>query len=291
MKPCHCGDAPAGLRRRAVPVLPGEQPAAQRRPGEHAHAQRLGGRHDLALHPALQQRVLDLGADQRRAARPGALPGRGLRGLPAGEVADPDVPGPAGGDGEVAGGQRLLERRRLVPGVQLPEVDVVQPEPLQGGVEGGQQVPAGGAAAHRPGAGPAHGLGRDQDVGPGDDVGEQVPEGPLALAVAVDVGGVDQRAAGVDEGRQLHGRLVLVGVAAPRHGAQCQPGHDQPASSQRPLLHDRPTYRRRPTVTGQPPTLRGGAAGRARFGPYCVALVPPSRRARRRPPSAREALT
>ena len=104
-------------------------------------------------------------------------------------------------------------------------------------------MPAGGAAAHRPGPGAADGLGRDQDVGPGDDVGEQVAEGALALAVAVDVGGVDQRAAGVDERRQLHGGLVLVGVAAPRHGAERQPGHDQATAPQRPLLHERPTYR------------------------------------------------
>src|SRR3712207_8045115 len=41
-----------------------------------------------------------------------------------------------------------------------------------------------------------------------------------SVPVAVHVGSVDQRAAGVDEGRQLHRGLVLVGVPAPGHRAQ-----------------------------------------------------------------------
>ena len=251
MKPCHCGEAPRESGGVPCRYLPVRMPRPSGDQASTPEPERLGGRHDLALDAALQQRVLDLGADERGAAGPGPLPGRGLRGLPAGEVADPDVAGPAGGDGEVAGGQRLLERRGVVPGVQLPQVDVVEAEPLERGVERGQQVAAGGAAAHRPGRGAADGLGRDQHVVARDDVGEQAAEGALALAVAVDVGGVDQRAAGVDEGRELHGGLVLVGVAAPGHGAQRQPGHDQAAAPERPLFHERPTYRRTPTGTGQ----------------------------------------
>src|SRR3954452_4722140 len=98
-------------------------------------------------------------------------------------------------------------------------------------------------------------------------------QGALALAVAVDVGRVDQRAAGVDEGGELHGRLVLVGVAAPGHGAQRQPGHDQTASPECALLHDRPTYRRTTTVTGQPGNRR--AVRRvAQVGPLPCRPVP-----------------
>src|SRR5918993_434702 len=260
------GGGAAGLRRRAVPVLAGQQPATERRPGQDAEPHRLRGGHHLPLDAALEERVLDLGADDRRPAGPRALPGRRLRGLPAGEVADADVARPPGADRLVARGEGLLERRRLVPGVQLPEVDVVEAQALEGGVERRQQVPTPRAAAHRSGRRPADGLGRDQHVGARDDVGEQVPEGALALAVAVHVGGVDQRAAGVDEGGELHGGLVLVGVPAPRHRAQRQPGHDQTTPPQRALLHEGPTYRRTPPGTGEHPGARSGAAGR-RPGP------------------------
>src|SRR4029453_7746444 len=91
--------------------------------------------------------------------------------------------------------------------------------------------------------------------------------GAPALAVAVGGGGVDQGAARVDERGQLHGGLVLVGVAAPRHGAQREPGHAQTASSQRALFHERKTYRRPPTGIGEHRNRRGGAAGRRRCAP------------------------
>ena len=95
-KPAKCGGAAARVGGRAVPVLAGQHAAAQRRPGQQAEPERRGGRHDLALDAALQQRVLDLGGHQRRPARPRPLPGRRLRGLPAGVVRDPGVAGPAG---------------------------------------------------------------------------------------------------------------------------------------------------------------------------------------------------
>ena len=50
--------------------------------------------------------------DDRCATRPRLLPGRGPAGLPAGVVGDADVARPAGGDGRVERGQRLVERRR-----------------------------------------------------------------------------------------------------------------------------------------------------------------------------------
>src|SRR4051794_10369823 len=98
-------------------------------------------------------------------------------------------------------------------------------------------------------------------------------ERALALPVAVDVGGVHERAAGVDERRELHRGLVLVGVPAPGHRAQGEPGHDQPAPTQRPLLHDRPTYRRTGGGTGDTRTFGAPRRGLARFpawaGPPC----------------------
>ena len=59
----------------------------------------------------------------------------------------------------------------------------------------------------------------------------------LALAVGVDVCGVDERAACLAEGEQLRGGVVLVGVAAPRHRAEGEPGDDQTAAAEMTLLH------------------------------------------------------
>src|SRR5690348_17628122 len=48
----------------------------------------------------------------------------------------------------------------------------------------------------------------------------------------------DQRAARGHEGGQLLARLVLVGVAAPRHGAQAEPAHRESTVTEIALLHD-----------------------------------------------------
>jgi hypothetical protein len=121
--------------------------------------------------------------------------------------------------------------------VQLPEVDVVGAEPGEGGVEGRQQVAARGAAAHRTRTGDAVRLGGDQHLVAGDDVGEQPSEDPLAVAAGVDVGRVDERAAGLAEGDELRRGVVLVGVAPPRHRAEGEPGDDQAAAAEVTLLH------------------------------------------------------
>ena len=237
------GGGPAGLDGRLVPVLAGEQSPAQRRPGQHPHAECLGGRQDLPLHATLQQGVLDLGAHHGAAARPGPLPGGRLGGLPAGEVADPDVAGAPRGDGGVGRRQGLLERGGLVPGVQLPQVHVVDAEPLERGVERGQEVAPRRAAPHRAGMRATDGLGGDQHVGPRDDVGQQVPESALAVAVAVHVGRVDQGSAGVDEVRRAAARPRPRRCPGPTSSCERQSRHHQAASPELTLLHGGPTYR------------------------------------------------
>ena len=92
---------------------------------------------------AVEQGVLHLVRGQRRPAGHGALPGRGLRRLPAGVVRDPDVRRPAGRHRRVERRQRLLDGGLVGPDVHLPEVDVVDAEPLQRRVEG---AAAGGRA-------------------------------------------------------------------------------------------------------------------------------------------------
>jgi len=58
------------------------------------------------------------------------------------------------------------------------------------------------------------------------------PDDALGLAVGVDIGRVDQRAAGVDERVELTMRVGLVGLDAERHRAEREPGHDRPAAAQ-----------------------------------------------------------
>jgi hypothetical protein len=66
---------------------------------------------------------------------------------------------------------------------------------------------------------------------------DQGADDRLGVAVAVHVGGVEQRAAGLQIELELSGRVVGVGVPAPRHGAEGEPGDRQPASAERSLLH------------------------------------------------------
>ena len=59
----------------------------------------------------------------------------------------------------------------------------------------------------------------------------------LGRAVAVAGRGVEQRAAGLREGDQLVAGLVLVGVAAPGHRAQPEPGHLEAGGTDGPHVH------------------------------------------------------
>ena len=156
---------------------------------------------------------------------------------------------------EVEGGERLLERGLVGPHVDLPEVDVVDPEPLSEASRVVSRLPrevSVTAAAAAPGDA---GLGRDDHLVAGHHVADQRADQLLGRAVAVPGGGVDQRAAGLDERDQLVARLVLVGVPAPGHGAEPEPGDLEPGAP-RALLHG--------AELAAPP--RGPAARRTRPG-------------------------
>ena len=81
----------AGVAGGAGAVLAGQHPAPQRRPGQDAEPERGARGEHLGLDRAVEQGVLHLGRRQRRPAGHGPLPGRRLRGLPAGVVRHPDV--------------------------------------------------------------------------------------------------------------------------------------------------------------------------------------------------------
>jgi hypothetical protein len=71
------------------------------------------------------------------------------------------------------GGERLGEGHAVVPGVQLPEVDVVGAEAFERAVEGGEQGAAGGAAAERAVVAAGDRFRGEDDVVAGHEVAEQ----------------------------------------------------------------------------------------------------------------------
>ncbi len=132
--------------------------------------------------------------------------------------------------------ERLLQRGRRIEGVDLPQVDVVRAEPLQGGVQGGQQMPA-RAVDTAVGVGDVARLRGDDQILTGDEAVDEPPEQELRLPAPVHIGGVHQGAARVPEALQLVGCVVLVGVPAPGEGAEPDPGHTKAGTAEMPLLH------------------------------------------------------
>ena len=227
----------AGVGGRAAAVLAGEHATAERRPGEYAEPEGLRRRDRLRLDRPVEQGVLDLVGRQRRPTRDRPLPGGRLGGLPAVVVAHADVRRTPARHGVVEGAQRLLEWSVVDPGVHLPQVDVVDAEPLERGVQGADQVAAGGVGVALALAPPDAGLGGQHDLVALADVADEGADQPLGVTVGVARGGVDQRASGPDEGGQLLASLVLVGVAAPRHRAQAQARDGESRRTEEPLLH------------------------------------------------------
>jgi hypothetical protein len=120
-------------------VLAGQPAPAERTPREQPEPVLLAGRDDLQLGLADQQAVRGLQGD-----RHGQVVALGqvdrLLHLPAGEVRQAGVADLPRRDGVVEEPQRLLQRRVRVPGVQLVEVDVLDPEPAQRRVECSAEV-------------------------------------------------------------------------------------------------------------------------------------------------------
>jgi hypothetical protein len=114
---------------------------------------------------------------------------------------------------------------------------VVDAEAAQGAVQRVQQGAPGRAAAERAVVPPCDGLRGDHQLLARHEVVEQAAQDALALAAGVHVGGVHEGAAEVGEGHELARGLVGVGVLAPGHRAQADPGHPQPAVAEVSLLH------------------------------------------------------
>ena len=156
-----------------------------------------------------------------------------------GEVGEAVVADPARAHEAVQRPQRLLQRGPRVPGVHLVEVDGVHAEPLQRRVERAGEVPGGGAA------GVGRRLEREPPLGGEDDpvghvagsVGEPAPDDLLGDPGGVDVGGVDEGAARLDEPVELRVRPVLVGLVAERHRAEAELGDRTAAVAKGSVAH------------------------------------------------------
>ncbi len=88
--------------------------------------------------------------------------------------------------------ERLLDRRLVVPAMDLVEVDVIRAEPPQAGVDLdhdglARKALAVGVRAHR-----VVDLGRDHDLVPSGEVAQGAADDLLARAVGIGVGGVEE---------------------------------------------------------------------------------------------------
>jgi hypothetical protein len=122
-----------------------------------------------------------------------------FHGLPRGQVAVTDVARFAALHHVVEGAHGLLDGRVEISAVDLVEVDVVQLQTLQAGVDGRHDVAAGQADLVHSGSGPAADLGRDDDlVARPLERGERRADMPLRFSLRIDVRRVDEVHAGVE---------------------------------------------------------------------------------------------
>ncbi len=156
--------------------------------------------------------------------------------MPAEEIGEAIIGNLSVTNGVIKEAQRLLERGQSVPGVHLVEVDLFHAEPPQRSIECIGQVLAGeaqvvGTVAHREAT-----LGGDDEVAQLLAL-EPAPDDLLGGAVAVDVGGVEEIATGLDIGvHHLKGR-GLVGFLAEGHGAEAVGGDDGAAIAELAIFH------------------------------------------------------
>ena len=146
----------------------------------------------------------------------------------------------------------LLDRRGRIESVDLVEVDVVELQPLQAGLDPVQDVAARGAARVRSRAGLAEDLGRDDHVLARHlEILQRLAGDLLRHAPGVDIGGVDEVDAGVN---RLAHEALCVGLlqatdlardavgAAEGHGAQAKLGDEQAGTAEGMVAHGRSSF-------------------------------------------------
>ena len=206
--------APGALWAAAVVlVLAREQATGQRAPDQTAEPLILHQRDELALQIPPGDGVVGLHALE---ARPAAFVGQRqrLHHLPSGHIADAQRADLAGAHQIVERAQGLVERRERVEAVQLVEVDVVELQAAQAGLDLVDDMVSALAAAVGLLAHHAGGLGGDDDlVARQFQRFERMADQRLGLAERVDIGGVDEVDAGVVGLRDLFGHRLLAEAA------------------------------------------------------------------------------
>ena len=207
----------------------------------------------------------------RHEARPAGSAGGvlGLRELPGVHAGRADVARLAGPDDVVKRSHRLLDRRLVVPAVDLVEVDIVGAQPLEGRVDGGEQVLSREAAVVRARPRREVGLRREHVVVSAREELREQPSGDLLAAAArVHVGGVEERHARLD--RVPHDRLRILlrelpgpnGRIAVAHHPEADPRDPEAGRAEAHVLHQSAgrasrctataaTTRPTPTTSGQ----------------------------------------
>ena len=190
-------------------AIPGQESARQRAPRDDANPLGPAQRQHLPFFLAVDEVVVVL---HRHEARPAVALGdlQHLRELPGVHARRADVARLAGPHDVVQRFQGLLDRRVRVEPVDLVEVDVVGPEPSEGGVDGLEQVLAGQAAVVRPVGHGEERLGGDHHLVARREVVERAADDLLADAAGVHVRRVEEVDAGV-EGSPDEGTAGLLG--------------------------------------------------------------------------------
>ena len=236
------GAGPFGIAFADIRPAAGQEAARQRRPRDHPHALVLAQRQHLPLFLAVDQVVLRLHRHERRPAV-GPRDAQHLHELPGVHRAGADVAGLAGAHDVVQRLQRLLDRRLIVEPVDLVEVDIVDAQPAQRPVDAVQDVLARqaavvGIAAHRP-----VDLGGDHHLVPLGVFLQRLAGHPLALALGIDIGGVEEVDPGLHRTLEERQRRLLVQHPRPPlggaigHAAQTQARNLQAGVAKANIVH------------------------------------------------------
>ena len=228
--------------------LAGQAAARQRAPGDHPHALVSAQRQHLALFLAVEQVVVVLHGDE---ARPAVALGDvlGLGELPGMHRRGPDVARLAALHDIVEGLHGLFDGRRVVPAVDLIQVDVVHAEAAQAIVNAGEDGLAREAAAVRRLAPGVIDLGGHHDLVAASQLLERAAGELLAGAVGVAVGRVEEvdaqlnglaeegPAVGLRQGPGMHAaRRLAIG-----HAAQGEARHSESGIAQSAVFHSSPS--------------------------------------------------
>ena len=127
--------------------------------------------------------------------------------------------------------------------MDLPQVQVIGAEGTQARLELGEQVSARGIQHDGAAAQAEPGLAREHHAITHTELAQQGAEQRLRGAVAVHGRGVDERAAGIEEGGELLLGLDLVDLAAEGHGAEPEARDGEPGGADTSLLHARTLVR------------------------------------------------